>query len=142
MRDENLFAISLDSEHIFCYSMKHRKEQTFKREGKESRPMRKTNKKYRIKSKFRFIAFVVVVLGIAVGAFGFINGSVESIALEQPQDQVVVEVAAGDTIWDIADQYKSDGKDIRKAVYEICQVNDIPDGKIQSGMKLAIPEYL
>ena len=104
--------------------------------------MKRTNKKYRIKSPFRFIMFVVIVLGLAAGAFGYITGFDVSTALEQPKELITVEVTAGDTVWDIADQFKSDGKDIRKAVYEICQANDLHDGEITSGMILTIPEDL
>ncbi len=100
------------------------------------------NKKYRIKSNFRFITFIVIVLGIAIGAFGYVTGSDETIALDQPKEPVMVEVTAGDTVWDIADHYKSDDKDIRKAVYEICEANGIQDGMIESGMILTIPERL
>ena len=57
-------------------------------------------------------------------------------------EKITVEVAAGDTVWDIAEQFKSDGKDVRKAVYEICQANDLHDGEIHSGMILTIPENL
>ena len=121
----------------------------FKREGKESNQMKKTNKRYRIKSPFRFIMFVVIILGLAAGTFGYITGFDVSTALEQPGEQITVEVTAGDTVWDIADtvwdiaeQFKSDGKDVRKAVYEICQANDLHDGEIHSGMILTIPENL
>lgn len=106
---------------------------------------RKAHRKYRIKSNFRFITFLVIVMGIAIGAFGFITGSNEAIALDIPKDPVTpitIEVTAGDTVWDIAEHFKSDDTDTRKAVYEICQANDIPDGSIQSGMILTIPENL
>ena len=106
------------------------------------RSHRKAHRRYRIKSNFRFITFIVIVLGIAIGAFGFITGSNEAIALDIPKDPVTVEVTAGDTVWDIAEHFKSDDKDTREAVYEICQANDIPDGSIQSGMILTIPENL
>ena len=104
--------------------------------------MRKMNKKYRIKSKFRFITFLVIILGIAVGTFGYITGFDVSTALEQPGDPVTVEVTPGDTVWNIADNVKSDGTDIRKAVYEICQANDLQDAQIHAGMVLTIPETL
>ena len=106
------------------------------------RSHRKAHRRYRIKSNFRFITFIVIVLGIAIGAFGFITGSNEAIALDIPKDPVTVEVTAGDTVWDIAEHFKSDDTDTREAVYEICQANDIPDGSIQSGMILTIPENL
>ena len=104
--------------------------------------MKKTNKRYRIKSKFRFITFVVIVLGLAVGAFGYFTGFDVSTALEQPGEPITVEVTAGDTVWDIADHVKSDGMDIRKAVYEICEANDLQDAQIHAGMVLTIPENL
>ncbi len=104
--------------------------------------MKRNNKKYRIKSPFRFIMFVVIILGLAIGAFGYMSGSDVSTALEQQTEKTTVEVTAGDTVWDIADHFKSDGKDIRKAVYEICQANDIHDGEIHTGMILTIPEDL
>lgn len=106
---------------------------------------RKAHRKYRIKSNFRFITFLVIVMGIAIGAFGFITGSNEAIALDVPNDPVTpitIEVTAGDTVWDIAEHFKSDDTDTREAVYEICQANDIPDGSIQSGMILTIPKNL
>ncbi len=104
--------------------------------------MKRTNKKYRIKSKFRFITFIVIILGLAVGTIGYITGFDVSTALEQPGEKITVEVTDGDTVWDIARHFKSDGKDIRKAVYEICKANDLHDGEIKSGMTLTIPEDL
>jgi hypothetical protein len=83
-----------------------------------------------------------MILGLAIGTFGYITGNDVATALVNPEDQITVEVSAGDTLWEIADHVKSDDTDIRKAVYEICQANDIQDGSIQSGMILTIPEDL
>jgi len=104
--------------------------------------MKTNTRKYRIKSKFRFITFIVIILGLAIGTFGYISGNHVATALVNPKEQITVEVTAGDTLWEIADHVKSDDTDIRKAVYEICQANDIQDGCIQSGMILTIPENL
>lgn len=100
------------------------------------------NKKYRIKSKFRFITFLVLVVGLAVGLFGYFNGSGISIAKTDPAKTLSVEVADGNTVWDIAYEYKSSDKEIRKAVYEICQANELEDGNIEEGMILSIPQTL
>ena len=137
-----MFAFLIDNEHTFCYSLENDKRTNVQKGRKGELEMKKANKKYRIKSKFRFIMFVVIVLGIAAGTFGYITGLDVSTALEQPGKQITVEVTAGDTVWDIADQFKSSGKDIRKAVYEICQANDLHDGEIHTGMVLTIPEDL
>ena len=107
--------------------------------------MKKSNRKYRIKSKFRFITFLVIVLGLAAGAIGYATGVTGfgiSTALTVKDEPVKVEVFAGDTIWDIADEYKSRDKDIRKAVYQICRLNDLEDGHIEAGMMIEIPENL
>lgn len=100
-------------------------------------------KKYRIKSPVRFITFLVIVIGITVGAFGMISGLYTATALDkQIRDHIVIEVAAGDTVWDIAYEYKSTDTDTREAVYEICKENQIKDGHIEEGMKLSIPMNL
>lgn len=104
--------------------------------------MKKTHKKYRIKSKFRFVTFLVIVIGLSVGLFGYITGFDISTALSKPADSKTIEIAAGDTLWDIADRYKSRNTDIRKAVYLISQENGISDGCIQEGMIINIPDCL
>lgn len=103
---------------------------------------KKSNKKYRIKSKFRFVTFMIIVIGLAVGAIGYFSGYGISTALTDPYSEVKVEVVSGDTVWDIAYEYKSSDKDIRKAVYEICQANELDDGHIEEGMTLTIPQSL
>ena len=98
-------------------------------------------KKYRIKSKFRFITFVVVIACMAVGIFGFASGLNTSVAITEPQNQQI-EVAAGDTLWDIANDYKSNDTDTRYAVYQICKANDISAEDLQAGMVITIPDSI
>lgn len=104
--------------------------------------MKKHNRKYRIKSPFRFVTFLIIVAGLIIGVFGYFTGFDVSTALTKPSDQITVEIVSGDTLWDIAYQYKSSNKDVRQAVYEICQANDIKDGHIEDGMILEIPQSL
>ncbi|MDO4860550.1 MAG: LysM peptidoglycan-binding domain-containing protein [Bacillota bacterium] len=104
--------------------------------------MKRSNRRYRIKSPLRFITFLVIVAGLIVGIFGYASGFNVSTALVKPSDRIAVEIVSGDTLWDIAYQYKSSGKDIRKAVYEICQANNIEDGHIEEGMIIEIPQSL
>ena len=98
-------------------------------------------KKYRIKSKFRFITFVVIAACLSVGIFGFAAGLNTSVAITVPQNQQV-EVAAGDTLWDIANDYKSNKTDTRYAIYQICKANDITAGDLQPGMIITIPDSI
>ena len=104
--------------------------------------MKKNSKRYRIKSKFRFITFIIIVVGLSLGLFGYITGFDISNALTEPVDKTTIEVAAGDTVWDIASEFKSSNKDVREAVYEICDENNIKDGHIEAGMTLSIPQSL
>lgn len=103
--------------------------------------MTSRNKKYRIKSKFRFITFLVIVIGITVGIFNICFGLNETTALTKTES-TQIEICAGDTLWDIARDYVGNDKDVRKAIYEICEYNDIDAGDIYPGMIISIPESL
>lgn len=101
----------------------------------------RTRKKYRIKSKFRFITSMIIMIGLIVGGISLITGMNKSFALTQPQF-TEVEVCYGDTLWDIANTYKSDDTDTRRAVYEICKANDIEASDLESGMVIQVPDKL
>lgn len=108
----------------------------------EDRQMKtQRRKKYRITSKFRFITSIVVMLMLAIGIFGTISGLNTSRAITKTQ-YVQVEVCYGDTLWDIANTYKSDDTDTRKAIFEICKINNIEASDMSPGMVLSIPEDL
>ena len=49
------------------------------------------------------------------------------------------EITAGDTLWTIAETYMTDVFDIREAVYELCQLNEISAGELYVGMTIQIP---
>ena len=98
-------------------------------------------KKYRIKSKFRFITSMVIIAVLAVAGFNFITGFDQSTALEKTT-YTKVRVVSGDTLWNIADKYKSNSTDPRDAVYRICSINDISASELQPDMILMIPDNL
>lgn len=101
----------------------------------------KKKKKYRIKSKFRFITSIVIMMGLVIGGVGFLTGLNTSTALTEPQ-YTEVTITYGDTLWDIANTYKSSDTDTRKAVYQICKVNDIDAADLEPGMIISVPENL
>ena len=88
-------------------------------------------KKYRITSKFRFIASIIIMTGLITAVFGAVSGLSVSRAITQR-----------DTLWDIANTYKSDDTDTRRAIYEICAVNDIEASDLVPGMTISVPEDL
>lgn len=100
-----------------------------------------SRKKYRIKSKFRFITSLIIMIGLLVGGINLITRMDKSFALTQPQF-TEVEVCYGDTLWDIANTYKSDDTDTRRAVFEICKANDIEASDLTPGMVISVPQYL
>jgi len=107
--------------------------------------MRNTNnkkrKKYRIKSKFRFITSLVIMAAIVICIFGAVTGLNVSTALTKPQ-YTNVTITSGDTLWNIAETYMTDDMDVRKAVYEICKYNDINANDLTPGMVIKVPEVL
>lgn len=100
--------------------------------------MNKRNRKYRIKSKSRFITFVVIVAFMIIGGIGFATGSHESTA-QAADDFTTYTVGYGDTLWSIADEYRNDRTDVRKAIFVISDINDIRAEDLQPGMELTIP---
>ena len=98
-------------------------------------------KKYRITSKFRFITSIIMMTSLAIGIFGAVSGLNISRAITKPQ-YTQVEVCYGDTLWDIANTYKSEDTDTRRAVFEICKINDIEASDLSPGMTISIPESL
>ncbi len=101
----------------------------------------KKRKKYRIKSKFRFITSMIIMIGLCIAGFTALTGLNTSVALTK-QTYTQVQIASGDTLWNIANAYKDKNTDTRRAVYEICQVNDIEASDLHPGMILAIPDDL
>ena len=98
-------------------------------------------KKYRIKSKFRFIMSLIIMIGILVCGINYILGLGNSFALTK-SEPIKVEVCYGDTLWDIANTYKDDNTDTRRAVYEICKANDMTASDLEPGMLILVPDNL
>lgn len=113
------------------------------KEGNQN--MRRYNsrrKKYRIKSKPRFITSMIVIIALFVCGISTITGINISTALTEPQYEYV-NVKSGDTLWDIADKYKSEDTDIRRAVFEISKANnDIEASELYPGMVISVPVEL
>ena len=80
-------------------------------------------------------------IGLCIAGFTAVTGLNTSVALTK-QTYTQVQVSSGDTLWTIANAYKDENTDTRKAVYEICQVNDIEASDLHPGMVLEIPEDL
>lgn len=93
---------------------------------------------FKVKSKPRFITFLVIVAFMVIGGITSMTGSFESTATTV-DEYTTYTVCSGDTLWDIADQYRSEDTDARKAIFVISKINDIEAGDLQPGMELIIP---
>ena len=154
-----MFMKAVDSEQTFCYTVLNKTNKRLRRRwGREGSNMNaystyETNyyisqntgshqntgrkrKKYRITSKFRFITSMIIMIGLCVAGFTALTGLNTSVALTK-QTYTEVQVSSGDTLWTIANTYKDESTDTRKAVYEICQINDIEASDLHPGMTLA-----
>ena len=98
-------------------------------------------KKYRIRSKFRFTVFMLIMMIMicAVLCAGKTAGAGEIPAEPEVKNYVTVEVMAGDTLWDIAGIYAPEKKNIREFIYEIRKANGLERADIYVGQTLIVP---
>lgn len=92
----------------------------------------------RIKSKFRFITFLVLlILAVGIG-FSWITGMNVINGVTEP-NYTTVEVSAGDTLWDIANRCSDENQDVRKTVYEIRHLNNLTSSTLTTGQTIKVP---
>ena len=92
-----------------------------------------------IKSKGRFVTFVVFMAVMLAGLMTFGLNMTSSVDAIEDSNFKTIEVEYGDTLWDIAAINKSEDTDIREAVYAICKENDISASDLKPGMEILIP---
>ena len=132
-----MFIILLTTcEHSFIMFLKA-DEQMFIKGSRRVIMNTNTKKHYRIKSRFRFTIFVVIMMLTLITttntALGLYNAAAD------PVDEFIsVEICYGDTLWDIANTYMSD-IDTRTAVHKICKVNDITASDLYPGLTIQVP---
>ena len=97
-----------------------------------------TRKRYRIKNRVRFAAFVVISLLMVCTIANTVLGFNDAVALTE-QQYIEITVEPGDSLWTIADEYMPDNMDIREAVYMIADANDISGSQVYVGQTLLIP---
>ena len=86
-----------------------------------------------IKSKFKFIRSITIIVFLLLTVFG------KSIAETNEEAEILsYTVCKGDTLWNIAQEYRTDNKDIRQYIYELKQLNNMLNSKIYEGQKLKI----
>jgi len=76
------------------------------------------------------VIFTVLAATITFAKSGFGNEGV---------DVVSVKITAGDTLWNIALEYKPEGTDVREFVHHISEYNGIENANIVCGQTIYIP---
>jgi len=97
-------------------------------------------KTYRITNRFRFTAFVVLTIILLTTVINFALG-LNTAASLTIQEYMYLDVMPGDTLWSIAQTYMADDLDVRQAVYELCEINDISASSLYAGMTIQVPIY-
>lgn len=83
-----------------------------------------------------FVLFIISISLILVINTSEAKGSVSK------QSYKTVVVQKGDTLWNIVEQNCSGYKDIRKVIYDLKKLNNIPASGIVPGQKLLLPSEL
>ncbi|MBQ6900532.1 MAG: LysM peptidoglycan-binding domain-containing protein [Firmicutes bacterium] len=97
-------------------------------------------KTYRITNRFRFTAFVVLTIILLTTVINFALG-LNTAASLTIQEYMYLDVMPGDTLWSIAQTYMADDLDVRQAVYELCELNNISASNLYAGMTIQVPIY-
>jgi LysM repeat protein len=108
--------------------------------NKDGIEMNTKKTQYRIKSRIRFTIFVAILMMLLVTGSNTVLGLDNASSLTIPE-YAQVQIVAGDTLWDIASRYIQEGNDIRKFVYEICELNKITADSIHPGQSILVPVY-
>lgn len=77
---------------------------------------------------------IILITTVMNFALGF--NTADSLTYAEYMD---LDVKSGDTLWSIAETYMADSGDIRLAVHELCQINEISADQLYAGMTIQIP---
>jgi Tfp pilus assembly protein FimV len=84
------------------------------------------------------VVIAALLVAFAIGVFVTAAGSVATQEPGTPEPTQIVQVGAGDTLWDIAAGLADDG-DVRAVMEEIKQLNALDSAVLQSGQRLVVP---
>jgi len=81
------------------------------------------------------IVAVALLVAFAVGVF---VTAASSVATQEPQATEIVQVGAGDTLWDIAADLAQPGE-VRAMMEQIEKLNALDSSVLQAGQRLVVP---
>lgn len=96
-------------------------------------------KKYKIVNKNRFYTFITLLFILSVIILSIFTTSLRAHSRILKQNYKELVVYPGDTLWDIALEYKPSDYDVRDMVYQIKEFNNMETSYIIPGEVLKIP---
>lgn len=90
----------------------------------------------RIKSKKRFIIFLIIALVLMTASFALMFNNTYASSDASAQEYVI---NYGDSLWSIAQDNKPDGIDTRDYVSKIINMNGLQNGIIKPGAVIQLP---
>jgi hypothetical protein len=103
--------------------------------------MKQRKHHYRIVDPVRFFLAVVISIMILIFAgYSIIGATQAQAAAIRTYKQVTIQ--DGDNLWNLIEMYNPDSRiDMRKAMYDVYEINDIDESDIVPGEKIFIPIY-
>jgi LysM repeat protein len=101
---------------------------------------RRSEPRLRLTTRGRVVLMTLASTPLVVVALLFsLNGGDAAATLESSENAFVyVDVAAGQSLWSIAEQY-APGHDPRGVVAQLIELNQLPSADVYAGQELAIP---
>lgn len=90
----------------------------------------------KIVNKRKFIKSIITLIFIIIITFICLSQIVNKEEIETSQIQYTV--SKGETLWDIAKEFKQDGQDIREYIYEVKKINNMTSSMIYEGQVITI----
>lgn len=87
----------------------------------------------RIKNKFKFIRSIAILIFLLIAFFNI------SVAKSNEEAEIIsYTVSKGETLWSIAEEYKTKNEDPRQYIYDIKKLNNMDNSNIYEGQILQI----
>lgn len=108
---------------------------------KRSYTDKKRKRRYKIVKPYRFFIFVLIcIMTLVFAGYGLFGpGRADA---EPHTEYVRVKIQDNDTLWNIVETYNPDSDiNIRNALYDLYEINDISADDIQTGDVILVPVY-
>lgn len=84
---------------------------------------------------------LLVLIGVIIAAVSFYSAPSAQASIEKADVSFqYVTVSSGQTLWAIAEKY-APNHDVREAVEAIVSLNNLTDGNVQPGQRIALPKF-